>query len=143
MKYVLKRLTLDQLFAILPISAKLGLSEDAVIFEVKKTLQKMEIEQEKKYHKKIKELVNEFIWEAKNQLNESINDDFFNKIFTSRFKECLTGNNLSLAIRIWNEKMNDLMKSEQHNDKKEFMNFIDFKFEELNKKLNNLKEIYE
>jgi len=139
MKHVLKILTLDQLLAILPISAKIGLSEDEVIFEVKKTLKKMDSEQRQKQIEIAKELVNKFISEAKKRFREEnkglINEDVFNKIFSTRLKECLIENNLDLAIRIWEDKMGDL----GYYDRQSFMYSIDIDFAQLTEKLKTLK----
>jgi len=134
MKHVLKILTLDQLLSILPISAKIGLSEDEVIFEVKKTLKKMDSEQRQKQLEIAKELVNKFISEAKKRFREEnkglINEDVFNKIFSTRLKECLIENNLDLAIRIWENQIGDLGY---------YMHSIDIDFVQLIKKLKTLK----
>jgi len=144
MKHVLKALTLDQLFSMLPIAAKVGLTEDKVISEVKIRLKKIDSEQIKERNQIVEKLVNEFILEAKEEFKKNfkgkINDNVFNKIFIKRrFEECLIQNDLNLAIRIWDENCNLI----EGLNESQLIYSIDAKFEELIKKLLHIKENYE
>lgn len=146
MKHVLKALTLDQLFSMLPIAAKVGLTEDKVISEVKIRLKKIDSEQIKERNEIVKKLVTEFILEAKEEFQKNfkgeIGDNVFNKIFGTRFKECLMKDDFTLAFRIWEQNCS-LAYHEEEYSKSQFTYSIEGKLRELNDKLLQIRENYE